>query len=36
MTQGRGKYVVEFDRYQAAPKEVADKVIAAAKAKAEA
>ena len=35
MTQGRGKYVVEFDRYQAAPKDVADKVIAAAKAKAE-
>ena len=34
MTQGRGKYVVEFDRYQPAPKEVADKVIAAAKAKA--
>ena len=33
MTQGRGKYVVEFDRYQPAPKEVADKVIAAAKAK---
>ncbi|MBR3202249.1 MAG: elongation factor G [Solobacterium sp.] len=36
MTQGRGKYVVEFDRYQPAPKEVADKVIAAAKAKANA
>ncbi|MBP3868284.1 MAG: elongation factor G [Solobacterium sp.] len=36
MTQGRGKYVVEFDRYQPAPKEVADKVIAAAKAKASA
>ena len=35
MTQGRGKYVVEFDRYQAAPKDVADKVIAAAKAKAD-
>ena len=34
MTQGRGKYVVEFDRYQAAPKEVSEKVIAAAKAKA--
>ncbi len=28
MTQGRGSYVVVFDRYQAAPKDVADKVIA--------
>ncbi|MGN1388962.1 MAG: elongation factor G [Bulleidia sp.] len=33
MTQGRGTYTLEFDRYQAAPKEVADKVIAAQKAK---
>ena len=33
MTQGRGRYVMEFDRYQAAPKEVADKVIAEANAK---
>lgn len=33
MTQGRGSYVVHFDRYQAAPKDVADKVIAEAKAK---
>lgn len=32
MTQGRGRYVMAFDRYQAAPKEVADKVIASAKA----
>jgi elongation factor G len=36
MTQGRGRYHLAFDRYQGAPKEVADKVIAAAKAKAEA
>lgn len=35
MTQGRGSYVSKFDRYQAAPKDVADKVIAAAKSKAE-
>ncbi len=35
MTQGRGSYVVEFSRYQPAPKEVADKVIADAKAKEE-
>lgn len=34
MTQGRGKYTIDFDRYQPAPKEVADKVIAEAKAKA--
>jgi elongation factor G len=34
MTQGRGSYVISFDRYQAAPQEVADKVIAAAKEKA--
>ena len=27
MTQGRGQYVMEFDRYQAAPKDVSDKVI---------
>ena len=33
MTQGRGKYVIAFDRYQPAPKDVADRVIAAAKAK---
>lgn len=33
MTQGRGTYTLEFDRYQAAPKEVAEKVIAAQKAK---
>ncbi len=31
MTQGRGKYTVEFDRYQAAPKDVADRVIEKAK-----
>ena len=31
MTQGRGKFTSAFDRYQPAPKEVADKVIAAAK-----
>ena len=31
MTQGRGKYVIGFDRYQPAPKEVADKVIASAR-----
>ncbi len=33
MTQGRGRYVMAFDRYQTAPKEVADKVIAEAKAR---
>lgn len=33
MTQGRGKFTVSFDRYQDAPKDVADKVIAAAKEK---
>ena len=33
MTQGRGRYVLAFDRYQTAPKEVADKVIAASKTK---
>lgn len=35
MTQGRGSYVIAFDRYQAAPKEVADKVIEEAKSKAQ-
>ena len=35
MTQGRGKFSMEFDRYQAAPQEVADRVIAAAKEKKE-
>ena len=33
MTQGRGSYVIAFDRYEAAPKDVADAVIAAAKEK---
>ena len=33
MTQGRGSYIAEFSRYQAAPKEIADKVIEEAKAK---
>ena len=33
MTQGRGTYVLEFDRYEPAPQEVADEVIAQAKAK---
>ena len=32
-SQGRGRYVMAFDRYQTAPKEVADKVIAEAKAR---
>ena len=32
MTQGRGSYEAEFSRYQAAPKDVADKVIANKKA----
>ena len=31
MTQGRGKFTVSFERYQDAPKDVADKVIANAK-----
>ncbi len=31
MTQGRGSYVLRFDRYEDAPKDVADKVIAEAK-----
>ena len=35
MTQGRGRYTMSFDRYQAAPNEVADKVIAQAKQNAE-
>ena len=35
MTQGRGTYVMEFDRYQPAPNEVDDKVIAIAKQKQE-
>lgn len=35
MTQGRGKFVITFDRYQPAPQEIADKVIAAAKEKKE-
>ena len=33
MTQGRGSYVIAFDRYEAAPKDVADAVIEAAKQK---
>ncbi|MBQ1467920.1 MAG: elongation factor G [Solobacterium sp.] len=33
MTQGRGKFTIKFDRYQAAPQDVADRVIAQAKAK---
>ena len=33
MTQGRGRYVMAFDRYEPAPKDVADKVIAEAHAK---
>ena len=33
MTQGRGKFTVSFERYQDAPKDVADKAIAAAKEK---
>ena len=35
MTQGNGSYTSEFIRYEKAPKEVADKVIAAAKSKME-
>lgn len=31
MTQGRGSYVIEFDRYEPAPQPVADKVIQNAK-----
>ena len=30
MTKGRGTYVIDFDRYEAAPNSVAEKVIAAA------
>lgn len=30
MTKGRGTYVIDFDRYERAPQNVADKVIAAA------
>lgn len=33
MTQGRGTYVMHFEKYQPAPKDVADKVIAETKAK---
>ena len=36
MTQGRGKFTIQFDRYQPAPQEVADRVIAQAKEKKEA
>lgn len=32
MTQGRGEYTLEFDRYEEAPKEVQDKIIAQRKA----
>jgi elongation factor G len=35
MTQGRGKFVIKFDRYQPAPTDVASKVIQDAKAKKE-
>ena len=35
MTQGNGSYVQEFLRYERAPKDVADRVIAAAKARME-
>ena len=31
MTQGRGKFTTKFDRYEPAPKDVADRVIAARK-----
>jgi len=27
MTQGRGQFIIEFDRYEQAPGHVADKVI---------
>ena len=33
MTQGRGKFVIRFDRYEPAPQQVADKVVAEVKAK---
>jgi len=36
MTQGRGSFHIEFDRYEPAPNNVAEKVIAARKAKLEA
>ena len=36
MTQGRGSYVLKFDRYEPAPQPTADKVIAETKAKREA
>ena len=32
MTQGRGSYVIDFDRYEPAPQNVTDKVVAQAKA----
>ena len=35
MTQGRGKFTIKFERYEPAPRDVAEKVIAAAKAKSE-
>jgi elongation factor G len=35
MTQGRGRYTLEFARYEEAPKDIQDKVIAARKAEAE-
>ena len=31
MTQGRGSYVINFDRYEPAPQQVSDKVIKEAK-----
>ena len=36
MSQGRGSYIMDFDRYQQAPKDVEAKVVAQAKAKKEA
>lgn len=35
MTQGRGRYTLEFARYEEAPKDIQDKVIAARKAEAD-
>ena len=35
MTQGRGSYVVEFDRYEPAPNNIAEKVIKQAQARKE-
>ena len=29
MTKGRGSYVIDFDRYEPAPQNVTDKVVAA-------